>query len=92
MFGISNIKKNARLSLVGCKFSPGDNKKKSMDTKQADKNKLCCSEHFFSNEKRCCCGKLLAKQTDTGIVIRCARCKQEMIIDFSQVSKEYTPV
>lgn len=35
------------------------------------------------NQVRCCCGKLLAKQIDNGIVLKCTRCKREIIIRFS---------
>lgn len=38
-----------------------------------------------ANDMRCCCGKLLGKLTREGIVIRCARCKREVDIDFSAI-------
>lgn len=41
-------------------------------------------------DMRCCCGKLLAKRNDNGIVIRCSRCKREIIIEFSKFEMEFT--
>jgi len=37
------------------------------------------------DDVRCCCGRLLAKQAEAGIVIKCARCKREVIIDISNM-------
>ncbi len=39
-------------------------------------------EQDTDEQVRCCCGKLLAKQTDTGIVLKCTRCKREIVIAF----------
>jgi len=36
-------------------------------------------------DMRCCCGKLLARLTKDGVVIRCARCKREMVIDMADL-------
>lgn len=36
-------------------------------------------------DMRCPCGKLLAKRTRDGLVIRCPRCKREMIIDLADL-------
>ncbi len=41
-------------------------------------------------DMRCCCGKLLAKRCENGIVIRCSRCKREIIIEFSNFEMEFT--
>jgi len=37
------------------------------------------------DDMRCRCGKLLAKKTEDGLVIRCPRCKREMIIDLADL-------
>ena len=63
-----------------------------MDTPRKHQNNSLCPEPLFRNDKRCCCGKLLAKQTDGTIVIRCSRCKQEMVIQLSRISKRDTPI
>ncbi|MBA3009653.1 MAG: hypothetical protein KKF12_04665 [Proteobacteria bacterium] len=63
-----------------------------MDSPRENQNRSLCSEPLFRNDKRCCCGKLLAKQTDAAIVIRCSRCKQEMVIELSRISRRYTPI
>jgi hypothetical protein len=36
-------------------------------------------------EMRCHCGKMLAKLTKDGVIIRCARCKREMKIDLDEL-------
>ena len=36
-------------------------------------------------ELRCCCGKLLAKLTKDGVIIRCARCKREMVVSLADL-------
>lgn len=71
-----------------------ESKKRAMDIQQHNRKKTepLDSEQFYPEEMRCCCGKLLAKQTKTGIVIRCSRCKQEIKIDLSRVTGDYTPV
>ncbi|MFH2064303.1 MAG: hypothetical protein ABIK15_03760 [Pseudomonadota bacterium] len=39
-------------------------------------------------DMRCCCGKLLAKLTKDGVIIKCKRCKREVVINFSSLDKE----
>jgi len=39
-------------------------------------------------DMRCCCGKLLAKVTKEGVIIKCKRCKREVLINFSSLEKE----
>ena len=41
--------------------------------------------HDKQEDVRCCCGKLLARLTNDGLVIRCARCKREMVIDMADL-------
>jgi hypothetical protein len=36
-------------------------------------------------DMRCCCGKLLAKKTGAEVIIRCTRCKREMVIDLADL-------
>ncbi len=43
----------------------------------------------LENQVRCCCGKLLAKQIDNGVVLKCTRCKREIIIRFSEADQSY---
>ncbi len=42
----------------------------------------CCHQN---EDMRCRCGKLLARLTNDGVVIRCARCKREMVIDMADL-------
>ena len=41
-------------------------------------------------DMRCCCGKLLAKKSENGIIIKCSRCKREIFIEFSKPEMEFT--
>ena len=53
-----------------------------------DPNAICRYTHacaYRSEDMRCCCGKLLAKLTKDGVIIRCARCKREMVVDLAAV-------
>jgi phage FluMu protein Com len=36
----------------------------------------------LEEEKRCCCGQLLARRTPTGIEIKCKRCKRMSLIQW----------
>ncbi len=38
-----------------------------------------------SRDLRCHCGKLLAKLSPDGIVIRCPRCKREMVVSMADL-------
>jgi phage FluMu protein Com len=42
-------------------------------------------------ETRCACGRLLAKLTDAGIELKCARCRRVVLIDWSAVADERSP-
>ncbi len=52
-------------------------------------NKPVCNREGDCNlrdaDMRCCCGKLLAKLTADGVIIRCARCKRGMLIDMAEL-------
>jgi hypothetical protein len=39
-------------------------------------------------ETRCACGRLLAKLTDAGVELKCARCGRVVLIDWSSVADE----
>ena len=43
-----------------------------------------------NDDIRCCCAKLLAKRNKGGIIIRCSRCKREVMIEFSEFETEFT--
>ncbi len=39
-------------------------------------------------ETRCSCGRLLARLTDAGLELKCARCRRVVLIDWSAVQDE----
>jgi hypothetical protein len=41
-----------------------------------------------SDESRCLCGRLLARLTDTGIELKCPRCRRVVVIGWSAVRDE----
>ena len=38
-----------------------------------------------NEERRCVCGRLLARLTDAGIELKCPRCRRVVVIDWSVV-------
>jgi len=47
------------------------------------------SYRVIKEDIRCCCGKLLAKRNKSSIIIRCSRCKREVMIEFSESEIEF---
>jgi hypothetical protein len=43
------------------------------------------TEHEPHRETRCACGRLLARLTDVGIELKCARCRRLVVIEWSAV-------
>jgi len=48
------------------------------------------SFRVINDDIRCCCGKLLAKKKKDSIIIRCSRCKREIMIKFPELEMEFT--
>jgi len=63
--------------------------KEHMKIKLLNQNRLKISR-AANDDIRCCCGKLLAKKSKDGIIIRCSRCKREIMIEFSKFEMEFT--
>jgi len=56
-----------------------------MGVKHESERRKPCPCRCHDEDMRCCCGKLLARLTKDGVVIRCARCKREMVIDMADL-------
>jgi phage FluMu protein Com len=49
------------------------------------------SEASKTTERRCECGKLLAKVTQAGLELKCSRCRRVVVIPWQEVSSEGDP-
>jgi len=49
------------------------------------------SEASNTTERRCGCGKLLAKVTSVGLELKCSRCRRVVVIPWREVSSEGEP-
>jgi hypothetical protein len=49
------------------------------------------SEAESTTERRCECGKLLAKVTQAGLELKCSRCRRVVVIPWQEVSSEGDP-
>ncbi len=49
------------------------------------------SEAESTTDRRCECGKLLAKITQTGLELKCSRCRRVVVIPWQEVSSEGDP-
>jgi hypothetical protein len=50
-----------------------------------------CSEASNTNERRCECGKLLARTTRDGLELKCSRCRRVVVIPWQEVRGEGDP-
>jgi len=49
------------------------------------------SEACNTTDRRCECGKLLAKVTEAGLELKCSRCRRVVVIPWQEVASEGDP-